>query len=98
MQEYTEFMGPMDRVRKGVLVSMSDGEATAYALSDLTARGTMFVKEGDAVYAGMIVGESSTEDDLHVCPSSYACMGYKRPSSHVCMKCTAMLLSLCVCL
>jgi hypothetical protein len=51
-------------VRKGALVAMADGKASAYALADLAARGTMFVAPGDAVYAGMLVGESSTDDDL----------------------------------
>lgn len=57
-------MGPLDQVRKGALVSMADGRVTAYATNDLQARGTLFVKEGDAVYPGMIVGESSTEHDI----------------------------------
>lgn len=59
-------MGPLDRVRKGCLISMADGNATGYAMNDLQARGTLFVRDGEAVYAGMIVGESATEDDLHV--------------------------------
>lgn len=102
MQEHTEFMGPMDRVRKGVLVCMSEGKATSYALNDLLARGTMFVNEGDAVYAGMIVGESSTDGDLHVRPSRHAYMGCMRPPSHPytgdMRACAAMLLPFRGCL
>ena len=72
-QEYTEHMGPLDQVRKGCLVSMADGDATSYALNDLQVRGTLFVRDGDAVYAGMIIGESATEDDLHVRAPSTPC-------------------------
>jgi predicted membrane GTPase involved in stress response len=43
---------------------MADGRVTAYALNDLQARGTLFVKEGDRVYPGMVVGESSTDATL----------------------------------
>jgi predicted membrane GTPase involved in stress response len=67
LQEYTEHQGSMDQVRKGVLISMAEGRVTGYAMNDLQARGTLFVREGEAVYPGMIVGEASTEDDLHVC-------------------------------
>lgn len=67
VQGYEEYRGPMDRVRKGVLVCMADGKASAYAMFDLQARGTLFTTEGDNVYGGMIVGESNTEGDLEVC-------------------------------
>lgn len=73
VQEYTEHMGAQDQVRKGCLVSMADGDATSYALNDLQVRGTLFVRDGDAVYAGMIIGESATEDDLHVRAPSSLC-------------------------
>lgn len=83
LQEYTPHLGPLDQVRKGVLVCMADGAATAYALSDLAARGTMFVKDGDAVYPSMIVGESATDDDLHVRSAAH----YHRYRLLVLMKC-----------
>ena len=52
----------------GVLVSMENGKATAYALGALEDRGVMFVEPGTDVYEGMIVGEHSHEDDLAVNP------------------------------
>ena len=73
VQEYTPHMGPLDQVRKGALVSMADGRVTGYATNDLQARGTLFVKEGDTVYPGMIVGESSTENDIQARPSRVRC-------------------------
>lgn len=56
---YDLFRGPLDRVRKGVLVATSPGKTTLYALGGLEARGELFVPEGAEVYEGMIVGESS---------------------------------------
>jgi len=41
----------------------------AYALFNLQERGTMFVKPGDPVYEGMIVGENVRTDDMDVNPS-----------------------------
>ena len=50
----------------GVLVSMENGKATAYALGGLEDRGVMFIEPGVEVYEGMIVGESNRDDDLAV--------------------------------
>jgi len=50
----------------GVLVSMENGKATAYALGGLEDRGIMFVEPGVDVYEGMIVGEHSRNNDLAV--------------------------------
>ena len=50
----------------GVLVSMENGKATAYALGQLEDRGVMFVEPGDEVYEGMIVGEHTHDNDLAV--------------------------------
>ena len=50
----------------GVLVSMENGKATAYALGGLEDRGVMFIEPGVDVYEGMIVGEHSFTNDLAV--------------------------------
>ena len=52
--------------KTGVLVSMENGKATAYALGGLEDRGVMFIEPGVEVYEGMIVGESNRDDDLAV--------------------------------
>jgi len=54
--------------RNGVLVSQDDGMAVAYALWKLQERGRMFVRPGDPVYEGMIVGIHSRDNDLVVNP------------------------------
>lgn len=64
--EYEYFKGVIPRRIQGVLVSMSQGEVTAYALDSLKDRGVMFVKPGDKVYEGMIVGEHCEQNDIAV--------------------------------
>ena len=52
--------------KNGVLVSMENGKATAYALGALEDRGIMFIEPGTDVYEGMIVGENNHDNDLAV--------------------------------
>ena len=52
--------------RNGVLVALENGQATAYSISSLEDRGTVFIEPGTEVYGGMIVGENSRENDLTV--------------------------------
>ena len=52
--------------KNGVLVSMENGKATAYALGSLEDRGIMFIEPGMEVYEGMIVGEANQDKDLAV--------------------------------
>jgi len=51
---------------QGSLVSMCGGRTTPYACFNLQDRGTLFVKPGDEVYEGMIVGENSRDNDLQI--------------------------------
>ena len=50
----------------GVLVSMENGDATAYSIGGLEDRGVMFVEPGTEVYEGMIVGECNRDNDLAI--------------------------------
>jgi GTP-binding protein len=52
----------------GVLVSNENGEAVAYAIFNLQERGRMFVRHGEKVYEGMIIGIHSRANDLVVNP------------------------------
>ena len=66
-KEYRPLAGTMVGERKlGVLVSMENGKATAYALGQLEDRGTMFIEPGDEVYEGMIVGEHNHDNDIAI--------------------------------
>lgn len=64
--DYEPFKGDITHRIQGVLVSMATGEVTAYALETLKDRGIMFVKPGDRVYEGMIVGEHCEQNDISV--------------------------------
>ncbi|KAG0239819.1 hypothetical protein BGX31_002479 [Mortierella sp. GBA43] len=67
---YAPFKGPLERTRKGSLVAMgSVGSATSYALNLIEPRGRLFIRPGDKVYAGMVIGESSRAGDLEVNPT-----------------------------
>jgi GTP-binding protein len=71
--EYGPQAGQLLNRARGALVSDREGAAVAFALSNLQARGVMFVAPGEAVYGGMIVGESARPGDMEVNP----CKGKK---------------------
>ena len=50
----------------GVLVSMAQGQSTAYSIGALEDRGSMFINPGEDIYEGMIVGEANKDMDLAV--------------------------------
>jgi GTP-binding protein len=60
------YKGDLAGRRNGVLISTDFGEAVAYAIFNLQDRGTMFINPQDKVYAGMIVGEHSRDNDLEI--------------------------------
>jgi len=66
--ECQPYKGDMPSRRKGVMVSNSSGKAVSFALSNLQERGEIFVKPGEVVYEGMIVGMSSRSGDIVVNP------------------------------
>jgi GTP-binding protein len=66
--EYRPAVTKPYRRKEGALVSMEKGKATGYALFNLQQRGRLFIKPGDPVYLGMIVGENSRSGDLEVNP------------------------------
>jgi GTP-binding protein len=63
---YAPFKGDIPGRRNGVLISTDQGEAVAYALWNLEARGPMMIEPGWKVYRGMIVGEHTRDNDLEV--------------------------------
>ncbi len=63
---YEPYKGDIGGRKNGVLISQDDGEIVTYALGKLDDRGRMFVKPGDPVYEGMIVGIHSRDNDLVV--------------------------------
>ncbi len=66
-KEYKPYENIVIGERKlGVLVSMENGNSTAYSIGNLEDRGTMFIEPGVEVYEGMIVGECNRDSDLAV--------------------------------
>lgn len=65
---YEAFKGDIEGRKNGVLISQDDGEAVTYALGKLDDRGRMFVKAGDPLYEGMVIGIHSRDNDLVVNP------------------------------
>lgn len=64
--QYEYFKGSIGKTRNGVMISMGDGPATAYAIDSLQDRGKFFIDPGDVVYRGQIIGEHSKENDIEV--------------------------------
>ncbi|MGB1879572.1 MAG: translational GTPase TypA [Gammaproteobacteria bacterium] len=58
--------GPIAPRKNGVLISNADGKALAFALFNLQERGRLFVRPGDDIFEGMIVGIHARENDLVV--------------------------------
>jgi GTP-binding protein len=65
---YAPLRGDIAERRNGVLISMENGDAVAYALWSLQERGKLFVSHNEKLYEGMIVGIHSRENDLVVNP------------------------------
>jgi GTP-binding protein len=65
---YAPWKGNIEGRRNGVLISNGDGDAVTYALWYLEERGWLMIEAGTRVYAGMIIGEHSRENDLEVNP------------------------------
>jgi GTP-binding protein len=63
---YEAYKGDIAGRKNGVLISQDDGEAVTYSLGKLDDRGRMFVKAGDPLYEGMIIGIHSRDNDLVV--------------------------------
>ena len=67
-EKYGPYKGPITGRQNGVLISMEQGDAVAYALNALEERGILFISPGDKLYEGMIIGENAKPQDLEVNP------------------------------
>lgn len=64
--QYEYFKGSINKTRNGVIISMAEGPATAYAIDSLQDRGKFFIEPGDMIYQGQIIGEHTKEMDIEV--------------------------------
>jgi len=63
---YAPWRGDIPSRKRGVLISIGAGQTNGYACNTIQKRSTLFVKPGDPVYEGMVVGENSRDNDLIV--------------------------------
>ncbi len=63
---YEPYKGEISDRKSGVLVASEAGTATAYAIASVEERGVLFITPGAEVYAGMVIGEHSRDNDLVV--------------------------------
>ncbi len=63
---YAPYKGDIQGRRNGVLISNDAGESVSYAMWKLEDRGPMMIEPGIKVYAGMIIGQHTRENDLEV--------------------------------
>lgn len=63
---YEPWHGPMSKRQTGALVADREGTSTIYALFHLQPRGAIFISENTHLYAGMVIGENSRDNDLDV--------------------------------
>jgi len=70
MHHLFDHYGPLKekfpRRHRGALIAFETGEATTFGLHSAEKRGTLFIRPGERVYAGMIIGINSREQDLEV--------------------------------
>ena len=64
--EYEYYKGEIAARKTGSLISLNDGTAVGYGIFSLQDRGEFFIGPGEKVYAGMIIGKNSRENDLVV--------------------------------
>lgn len=63
---YQPYKGDVEDRLRGSCVVFEDGISTQYGLFNAQERCTLFIEPGVKVYAGMIAGENSREDDITV--------------------------------
>ncbi|MDP3980183.1 MAG: translational GTPase TypA [Chlamydiota bacterium] len=64
--DYLKYKGDIPKRKKGVLIAQTPGNSVAFALWGLQERGEIFIKPGDKLYEGMIIGVNNKGPDLVV--------------------------------
>ncbi len=66
LDSYAPMKGEIERRLTGSLVAFETGEAVAYGLAAAQERGQLFITPGTPVYAGMVIGVCSRNEDMTV--------------------------------
>lgn len=63
-ERYEPWKGDVAQRLRGAIITTDSGNATTYALQNLSDRGTFFVVPGQPVYQGMVIGEQNRDGDM----------------------------------
>ena len=66
LDSYAPLKGEIERRLTGSLIAFESGEACTYGLFNAQERGALFIGPGTPVYAGMVVGICSRNEDMTV--------------------------------
>ena len=66
LDSYAPMKGEIERRQVGSLIAFESGDSCAYGLFNAQERGTLFIGAGVPVYAGMVVGICSRNEDMTV--------------------------------
>ena len=66
LADYAPMKGEIERRQVGSLIAHESGEAVTYGLAAAQERGSLFIGAGTPVYAGMVVGICSRNEDMTV--------------------------------
>ncbi len=66
LETYTPMKGEIGRRLTGSLIAFETGQACSYGLFNAQERGALFIGAGTPVYAGMVVGICSRNEDMTV--------------------------------
>ena len=66
LDSYAPMKGEIERRLTGSLIAFESGEASSYGLYNAQDRGALFIGPGTPVYAGMVVGICSRNEDMTV--------------------------------
>ena len=80
-EQYEPLRGSIPDRQAGVMIASETGTVTAYALDALYDRGLFFVRPGDEVYEGQVVGEHCKDNDIVVNAAKAKQMSNMRTSS-----------------
>ena len=65
---WEEHKGGMEKKQKSSLIASSDGVATAYAINGMEKFGSFYIKPGQKIYTGQVVGISNDRElSINVC-------------------------------
>ena len=63
---YGPYKGDIQYRKQGSLIAFEAGEAITYGLYNAQERGSLFIRPGEKVYAGMVIGQTGKAEDIEV--------------------------------